>query len=194
MNKKYVFSCAVVLLVVLAASWAMRFFNGKDPAVAELEQFRDETFKKADTMSDDERRSNFEGFREKIQELDEGQRRQFFEASRPMMMQWINQRMDRLFSMEPLEQEKELDRWIDRMEEGRKNREANGGGRRGRDGGEMSQEQRDQRRKERLDRTTPELRAKFDRMKDLINERRAERGLDPIRVGREMFGRPGRPR
>ena len=40
-------------------------------------------------------------------------------------------------------------------------------------------------------RTTPEMRAKFDRFKDMVNERRDERGLDPVQGMRGMFGPRG---
>ena len=54
----------------------------------------------------------------------------------------------------------------------------------------MTAAQRDQRGKERLDRSTPEMRAKMDRFRDMINDRREERGLEPIEGGRG--GRGGR--
>jgi hypothetical protein len=40
-----------------------------------------------------------------------------------------------------------------------------------------------------LDRSTPEMRAKMDRYRDLMNQRRQERGLEPLEGGgRGMFG------
>jgi len=96
----------------------------------------------------------------------------------PMIQQRINQRLDEFLSMSPEEQRAELDRRIDMMEENGGGRDANGGGR-ARGGKGM------------LDRTTPEMRAKVTQMMGMMNDRRSERGLEPISSPRGMFGPPG---
>ena len=71
--------------------------------------------------------------------------------------------MDEFFKLPPDEQQQRLDQMIDRMlarqKERRQNPNANQGGR-GRGGGRnLTDAQRDQRSKERIDRTDPKMRA-----------------------------------
>jgi len=189
MNKKQITIATVLVVLALGATWAMGYFASVDQQVAELESMRDEGFKKLDQMTDEQRRDQFRTYREKERELSDDQRQQLRESGRPMFQQMMNQRMDKFFTMSPEEQTAELDRMIDRMKEWRKNREsssndgnsegARGRGGRGWGGREGSTQDRDQRRKERLDRSTPELRGKMDRFRDMMNERREERGLEP---------------
>ncbi len=180
---------AVVITLVVGVGWAMGFFEKTDPQVAELQQLRDENIQKMDQMPEEQRR----GFRDRVEQLSPEQRQQFFDSSRERFQTMMLNRVDEFFALPPEEQQKKLDDMIDRMEERRKQREANGGeGRRGGNRGNMTPGQRDQRSKERLDRTTPELRAKVDRFRDMLNDRREERGLDPVRGFRGMFGGGGR--
>jgi len=186
MNKKNTFTAMGILALLATIGWAL--FSGEDAELAAAKQMRDDLFQKVDTLSSEERRAGREAIREKMQDFSPDQRREFGQG----MRQFFMQRVDKLLAMSPEEQTQELDKMIDRMEEMRGNREARGGERRGDRGGDMSSAERDQRRKQRLDRSTPEMRAKRDAMRDLINQRREERGLDPIQRGREMFG--GGPR
>ncbi len=183
MKKKHVLAAAVILMLLAGIGWAL--FSGEDAKVAEAKKMRDEMFQNIENIPPEERRAQFELLREKTRDLTESQRREFGQGMRQFMLQ----RVDRLLALPPAEQRAELDKWIDRMEDRNKNREAGGGrGDRGR-GGDMSSAERDQRRKERLDRSSPMMRAKMDTMKDLINERREERGLEPIEGPGGMFGR-----
>ncbi len=184
MNKKLAVAATLILALLAGVGWAL--FSGEDVEVAEANQMRDELFQKVETMSPEERRTGREAIREITRDFSQDQRRAFGRG----MRQFFMKRVDKLLAMPTEEQSKELDKWIDRMEDMRANREARGDGGRGDRGGDLSQAERDQRRKQRLDRTTPEMRAKRDRMKDLINERREERGLEPIEGGRGMFGPP----
>ncbi|MCH8839794.1 MAG: hypothetical protein IH831_03795 [Planctomycetes bacterium] len=193
MDKKKTAIGAMMLALVVGAGWALGFFDTTDPQVAELQKLREETFGRMDQMSDEERRSQFQKFRQRVEGLSEDQRREFFESGREGFQQMMLQRMDQFFAMSPEEQTEKLDEMIDRMEEWRANREQGGGGgpgwgRGGAGRGDMSPAQRDQRSKQRLDRSTPEMRAKMDRFLDMMNERREERGLEPIDRGRGMFG------
>ena len=183
MNKKHAIAALLILALLAGVGWAL--FSGEDAAVIEAKQKRDELFKKIDTLSPEERRAEFDALRESTQNLTEDQRRQVRRGGRKFMMQ----RVDNLLAMAPAERNQELDRMIDRMEEARQNRDGDRGPR-GDRGGNMSQAQRDQRRKQGLDRTSPQMRAKMDQMKDLINQRREERGLEPVKGGppRGMFG------
>jgi len=47
----------------------------------------------------------------------------------------------------------------------------------------MTDAQRDQRRKERLDRTSPKMRAQFTEFRRRMDDRMKERGLPPIQGG-----------
>lgn len=189
MEKKHVIGALVLLLLFAGVGWAL--FAGEDAELAEAKQMRDDMLNNMHKMSDEERRATRDAFRQRANTLSEDQRRELGRGFRQFMMQ----RVDQLLAMPREEQVQELDKWIDRMEERRQNREANGGEGRGGRGGNMTPEQRDQRRKQGLDRTSPEMRGKMDTMKDLINERREERGLEPIQGGRPPFGPPrGGPR
>ena len=186
MNKKNAITATVILALLAALAWA--FFPSEDPKLAEAKQMRDELFQKVDSMNPQQMRAGREAIREKTRDFTQSQRRAFGRGMRQFMMN----KVDNLLALPPEQQTQELDKWIDRMEEMRKNHEP-----RGDRGANLTQAERDQRRKQRLDRTTPQMRAKMDRMKDLINQRREQRGLEPIEGGRGMFGPhhgPGGPR
>jgi hypothetical protein len=190
----------LVLAVLVGIGWATGVIGG-DPELAELKKLRDGAFQNSDSLSEEERRQQREGFRERIGNLDEDQRRQFFRDSQPMFQQMITRRMNDFFESSPEEQRDRLDEIIDRMEAPREPRAERGGDGRpgsgeggGRGGWEnRTPEQRDQRRKERLDRSSPEMRAQIDQFKDKLNDRREQRGLPPVEGFRGMF-RGGRGR
>ncbi len=184
MNKKHFAGAAAILVLLAGVGWAMGFFSG-DSELAEVEKMRDDLLQKVDTMSADQRRAEFGALRERARDFSPEQRQHFGQGMRQFMMQ----RVDRLLDMPPEEQNLELDKWIDRMEGFRTDREARGGGDRGAD---RSSAERDQRRKERLDRSTPAMRAKMARMRNLINNRRGQRGLPSVEGGGGMFGGRGR--
>ncbi len=177
MNKKHTFTAAAILLL-LAIAWAL--LPADDTKLTEAKQMRDELFQKVDTMNPQQMRAGREAIREKMHDLSPNQRRQFGQGMRRFMMK----RVDRILDLPPEQQTQELDKWIDRMEENTPPGDRGAG---------MSQAERDQRQKQRLDRTTPDMRAKMGRMKDLINERREQRGLEPIQGGRGMFHGGGPP-
>jgi hypothetical protein len=182
MNKKWTFVAVVSLLSIVGVGWAASFLVGGDPQIAELEQMRDEGFQRAEGLSDDQRRAQRDQFREKLHNLSEDQRRQFFEKSRGQFQQFAMQRMNAFFAKSPEEQRETLDQMIDRMEERRKQRDAEGRGGEGKRGGrsDMTPQERDQRRKQGLDRSTPEMRGLRDAFRDMLNDRRQERGLEPM--------------
>jgi hypothetical protein len=189
MNKKWTIVTIAALLLIAGVGWAASFLGGGDPQIAELEQMRDEAFQRAEGMPDDQRRAQHDQFRDKIRGLSEDQRRQFFEKSSGKFQQFALQRMNDFFAKSPEEQRQSLDQMIDRMEQRRKQGGAEGRGGDGRGGGrpDMTPQQRDQRRKQGLDRTTPEMRGMMDAFRDMINDRRKERGMEPIH-GRPHWG------
>ena len=181
MNKKLAIGGATTLVLFFAIGCALFFLGDRtyssDPVVAELQKERDVNLQRMDEMDDEERRATREAFRDNIQGLSDDQRREFFESSRPMFMQMAQRRMDEFFSLTPEEQAQRLDEIIDRQEAGQREgrgERSNRGDRRPRTAGERSE-----RMKRMLDRTTPEMRARFSEFRRLINERREERGLPP---------------
>jgi hypothetical protein len=185
MDKKKTGILALVLAVV--AGWAFGFFDATDPEVAELQQLRDEAL----NLGDEERRTQFQDLRQRVEGLSEDQRQAFRESSRGGFREAMTQRMNEFFEMPPQVQTERLDEMIDNMQQRPPNQNQGGLGR----GGDMTADQRDQRGKQRLDRSTPEMRAKMDRFRDMLNDRRQQRGLDPVEGGRGFpGGRGGRDR
>jgi len=186
MDKRKILGAGLTVILFLGAAWAFGFFNGLDSEVAELKAMRDDGFSRMGQMTDEERRAHFMSLRERAEQLSPEQRRQVFEGGQ----QFFAQRMNEFFAKSPAEQRKELDELIDRMEQWQ------GGNRGGRDGGnrpQLSQQQIDQRMKQGLDRTSPEMRARMEQFRTMLNQRRGERGLPPVQGGsRGMFGGRGR--
>jgi hypothetical protein len=192
MNARKITIAATFAVAALAAAWALGFFGGTDPVVAEMQQLRDQMFENRD-LPDADRRAQWESFRQRMDSLTEAQRDALRQGGRERWQQFAQQRMDEFFQLPAEQQQQRLDEIIDRMEQRRQERAQNpnanrgGDGRRGGDRGRnMTDAQRDQRRKERLDRTSPKMRAQFTEFGRRLNERRVERGLPPIE------GRPGR--
>lgn len=190
--------CVAVVALLAGGAWALGYFDGLDPEVTALQEFRDENFQRIDQMTDEERRTQFQEFRSRVDALTDDQRREFFDGSREFFQARMLDRMNNFFELSPEQQKKDLDEQIDRMEEWRRNREAGGGQARGGGGpsrpggGGRGPGGRGGGGKARLDRSTPEMRAKMDRYRDMMNQRREERGLEPIQGGRGFFGGRGR--
>jgi hypothetical protein len=171
------------LAVLIFAAWAWNWFDAgqysDDPAVAELERLRDANIGKE--LSRDEQRAQREDFGKRMSGLSEEQRMAFFESSMPiwipMMSKRFEQDYDKLMAMTPEEQRKEMDKRIDEME-------ARGGPPGGGPGGggrpQMDPKKMDEFRKKMLDWTTPEQRSKFENGMKMFNDRRKERGLQPL--------------
>jgi hypothetical protein len=182
------FSIAVVVVLMLAgAAWAYSRIGRTDPVVAEMQQLRDQMFANRD-LPDTDRRAQWQDFRQRMDSLTDAQRAALRDGGRERWQQFGQQRMNEFFALPAAEQNKRLDEIIDRMIAREKERQQNpnanqGGGGRGGNRGNMTEAQRDQRRKERLDRTDPKMRAQFTEFGRRMNERRAERGLPPIQGG-----------
>jgi hypothetical protein len=168
---------AVVAAIALAAvaAWGLGWFRdgrySDDYAVAELQRLRDEGFAKQDQMNDEQRQAAGEDFRRRMEGLTDEQRRAFFESSAPLMMQMFAQRVERFLAMSLEEQRLEMDRRIDEMQ----SRGGPPGG-----GFQQNDPQRfDQMRKQLLDWSTPEQRARFETAMTMFNQRLTERGMNP---------------
>jgi hypothetical protein len=99
--------------------------------------------------------------------------------------------------MSPAEQQKRLDEIINRMSQprqprsnGRGEQAGRGEGRGGGDRNNMTEAQRDERSKRRLDRSSPKMRAQFAEFRKKLDARAKERGL-PNLPGWGFDGRRG---
>lgn len=178
MNKKRLVGSLLAVITVWGICWALGLLDAKDPAVAELEQDRDAALARRSELTEEQRREQFTSFREKVGQLTEKQRREFLESTRPIMQRVIMERLNDFFAQSPEEQREALDRLIDAIELRRK--QAGGTANAGSSGStSVTPEQLDQRLKGMLDRTTPEMRAKFAQFREMMANRLRERGLPP---------------
>ncbi len=186
MDKNKIMYGATAVVVLLFAAWAWGWFDSKeyssDPKVAELQQIRDENVAKMQGGSPDAFRDQRNAMREQMAGLSEAQRAEFFESSMPIFMPMMAKRFeeeyDKYMEMTPEEQRKALDKRIDEME-------ARGGGPGGPGGPGGGRPPMDPKRmseigKKMLDWTTPEQRSKFENGMRMMNDRRKERGLQPM--------------
>ena len=188
---------AAVLLLLLGLgglAWAIR----PDPHLTRAKELQKQLFgPDAKNLSPDERKARFAEFRDQVKQLTPDQKR---ELSAPMREKQKAE-MDRYFAMSPKEKTKYLDERIDRSEKMRKEREQKaaqgnggvpgavgfgggpGGNKTGAPGGgpPLSAEEIEKRRKQFLERTTPEERAMMDQFRKEMNDRRRQRGL-PVRA------------
>lgn len=182
MSPRKTFIGAATIVVLIAAAWLLGFFGGSDPAVAELQQMADQAFD--DRIPEDQRDQLRDQIRQRIGALTPQQREAFFEASRGQWTMRAEQRMDQFFAMTPAEQQKRLDEMLNRMAQ-RENRPrgengGNGAERRGRGNwANMTESQRDERSKRRLDQTSPKMRAQMSEFRKRLADRAKERGITP---------------
>jgi hypothetical protein len=196
-NRRRWLLALIALLALLVGVGAYGTVRGRGD-VARVQQLRKELFT-AKNATPEQRKATAEQFRQEMRKLSPDQRSELFMAGQREAVA----RLDAYLAMSPAEKRQHLDREIDRMEQRRKewaNRPPRPGGPPGtgqRPGGDRprSAEETEKRRKERLDRTTPEqralrdqLRAKGERFRNDLNQRRAQRGLPPTN-GPGGFGR-----
>jgi uncharacterized membrane protein YgcG len=203
----------LLLMIIAGATWAIR--SREAPEVTEVRELAKKMFDR-ENVTDEERSAIRERMREIGDELPEEQRREVFREMGNQFQQRMSEHI-REFAALPLgERNAFLDRDIARMEEMRKSWETRrrqrgdrsdrdgqrgrgdrGGGFRGpggtggpggRDGRPRTEEDRDARRRARLDNRSVEDRAHMTEYFKAMNERREERGLEPMR----RFGRGGR--
>ncbi len=183
---------AVTIVGFLAmAAWALGFLGGPDPAVAELQQMADQAF--GQDLSAAQQAELRQQFRQKIDGLTAQQRESFFDANRDRLMQRMETRMNEFFAMPPAAQQKRLDEIIDQMDRPRASRAQSGSeqrtGRGDRGGwGKMTEAQRDERSKRRLDQTSPKMRAQFTEFRKMLEDRAKRRGISEL-PGRGPVGR-----
>jgi hypothetical protein len=182
MNKrKAIISTVLTILLVGLAAWAFGFFSRTDPAIAQLQQIGNQMQDK--NLSDAQRNQLRDDFRQNIRSLTDDQQRAFFDANRDRWTGRMQQQMDEYFAMSKADQQKRLDDILNRMVQARNSAQqnANGGNRNAnsnRGGGRnMTDAQREQRSKERLDRTSPKMRAQFTEFRKQLDQRAQQRGI-----------------
>lgn len=213
MRKSVWISIVVVLLLLVggAITWALS--DRPDPVVEEARRMRQLVFSpESRELPDEERRELREQLTQIYENMTAEQRQEVRRQGREHGMQRMRERMKKYFALSDEEKVAYLDEEVDSMEERRqrweqRNVEGRGGpglGRRGngqaqagnRRGGEgsggprgdrgrtRSAEDRSERRRGMLDRTTAKQRAQFTAYFEDLNQRRKERGLEPMRFGR----------
>jgi hypothetical protein len=183
---------AIILLLVGGVYLGYRAVRG-DPNLRKIRALQRELFTaNATKLAPEQRSDKFRQLREATQELSPDQRRQLASDGQKR----FEDELDRYRKMSPQEKRKYLDERIDRMERARQNTtqrapqpSAVSAAAPGRPGGapggwqNLSAEEREHRRKQRLDSTTPEFRAKMDQFMRDLQARRQQRGL-PAMPGR----------
>jgi hypothetical protein len=182
-------SIAGLTLVAALAWWWGLFGERIDPAVAELEALAKQMFAQGGPPGPPPPE-----FRAKIEALTEAQRQQFFQRNRPPFMAEMNRRMDALFAQgaEALRKEAKA-RAADVIAMRKQGDGAGGPG--GPPWGNMSEAQRDEMRKRRLDFMDSDTRAQFTEMKRMVDEELKSQGQPPVegRDFRAMMGGMMRP-
>jgi hypothetical protein len=183
-----------VLVLLLLLTGLGAWYLWSDAQVARAKEMRRELTSAATRkLPAAERRQKWEAFRKEEEKLSAAQRKALWEDARKQRKKEV----ERYFSLSKADKTKWLDEQIDRMEAQRRERQAGGGGGPGRSGqggtfangtgpgggGNLSAEDRERLRKQRLDSTTPEERAQFDQLRKDMAARRTQRGLSGFPFG-----------
>jgi hypothetical protein len=197
MSKRAVKKSAIVLtilaVITLTAGWLFGWFS-ENPAVAEVRQMQ---AKLADpNLKDADRRAMMDQIRSKMDLLSSDVRRGLWEENRQVFEKRMDKHVDDLLAMSKADRNKALDADIDRMQKMRAEAQANAQNnqganannqRQGNRGQALSDDQRMDRMKNRLDRSSPESRAKRQAYVQMLDQRMKERGIPLPPPGR--FGR-----
>jgi hypothetical protein len=181
MNKRNALIGVVVIAVLALVAWSLGWFG--DPVVAKMQQMRDQMFANRD-LPDADRRAQWDQFRQRMDGLSDAQRQAVWDSGRDRFQRFGRERMDEFFQLPPDKQRERLDEIIDRMQARQQNPNAGRGGPGGRGRGRnMTEGQRDQRRKEMISRTDPKMRAQFDQFRQMLGDRMKQRGMSPPQGG-----------
>ena len=181
----------LALLLLLLGYGGYRMARA-DPRLAEYRGLRQELFsEEGKNLPAEERAAKFQALRDLGKNLSPEARQQLTAEGQKR----FEDELRRYHALAPQEKVRYLDERINRMEQARQNRPPNanggppganaGGPGRGDRGASLSAEEREKRRKQRLDSTTPEFRALRDQFFRDMQARRQQRGL-PVTTG---FGR-----
>jgi uncharacterized membrane protein len=158
----------VALSAFLAVLLYLRF--RPDPKVAQARELAKQLADR--TLSAEQRREMGRQLRDQVQKLNPAQRRDLFQDRRKAM----EKRIADFFKKSRQEQIAQLDEDINRMQQFR-GQGPPGGGQMNNPGRARSSEDRDTRRRERLDQSTPEFRAQMAEYFKQLNARRQQRGF-----------------
>ena len=189
MNKrKGMIGSIVATLVLVAAAWGFGLFGGTDPAIAKLQHIGDQMSDK--NLSDADRDRLRGEFRQQMESMTDQQRSAFFGANRDQWMARSAERMNEFFAMPKADQQKRLDEIINRMNQLSDNQRQGANTGRGSRAG-MTEAQREERSKKRLDNTTPKTRAQFSEFRKALEQRAQQRGVRLPTGGGPGFGGRG---
>ncbi len=179
MNKRRaILSSLLTILLVGGVAWAFGFFSSPDPVIAELQAMESQMWDQS--LPEAQRNQLRADFRQRMDSMTQDQRRAFFDANRDQWDNRMRQRMDEFFAMSKADQQKRLDEILNHMVQSQSSRQQNsnrqGTGQR-RNGRTMTDAQRDERSKRRLDRTTPKMRAQFTEFRKQLDARAQQRGV-----------------
>lgn len=171
-RRRAVISLAVVL--ALLAAGLIWWRNRPDPQLAKVKAMAQKlTGDEGRNLAPDQRRAAFQDLRKEMDKLSPDQRRELGKERRKQ----FQERIDRFFQLSPQERTAHLDKEIDRMEQFRKQRAAQGPPGGMPMGGFGADVDREERRRRRLDESTAEERARLSEYFRALNERRQQRGL-----------------
>ncbi len=189
---RFVIGFIAVVIVGILAAWLLGWIGG-DRALAEVEQLR--TKLSDPTLNDADRNTLREHLRTKMTSLSPEARDAVRETGRQQFEKRMHDRLAKILAMSKADQTKALDAEIDRMLKMQADRQAaekaadasqksgvnqKGQNRQANRGGFRTDADRINRIKNRLDRSTPEVRAQRQQFMQLLNQRLHERGLPPI--------------
>jgi hypothetical protein len=182
-----------ILILIIFLYWFFR----PSAQMAKVQAMRRDLFAQSrGKLSQQELRDKFEALRNEQAKLTAVERKQLAEEARKRR----KADLEHYFTLTKAEKNKLLDQRIDQMEAMRRQMEAAKGSGRGAPGSGnaagfppgaggqdgspgRNQEDRERRRKEMLDSTTPEERAQMDQFRKDMQARRAQRGLAPLPGG-----------
>ena len=175
--KKSAIGITILAVMTLTAGWLFGWFS-ENPAVAEVRQMQ---AKLADpNLKDTDRRAMMDQIRSKMESLSPDVRRGLWEENRQVFEKRMDKHVDDLLAMSKADRNKALDADIDRMQkmraEAQVNAQNNQGAnandqRQGNRGQALSDDQRMDRMKNRLDRSSPESRAKRQAYVQMLDQR-----------------------
>lgn len=188
-RKRRWYRLAALLLLLLLGYGTFRAVR-PDPNLKKVKQLREEFTAHAKDWTPDQRQQKGREMRTAMEKLSPEQRRALAAEGR----QRFQQDLERYRRMNQSEKVHYLDERINQMEKMRQQMAQLGAGGPRPGGGpgtfgagpggsgrpSMSEEDRDRRRKERLDQTTPEFRALMDQFRKDLAARRQQRGLPPM--------------
>lgn len=200
----------LLLLIGGTAYGSFRIFR-TDPNIKKIREIRKELATTDDSkLTSEQRREKFQQLRESMEKLTPQQRDRMQKEMAADRNKRADAEMKSYAAMTAEQKKQHLDRQIDRMEQGHLRREqqqaagettggsgsgpggrtsstssgpaANGNGGPDPNRPPMTPQQRELRRKEMLDATTPEFRAARDQYRQDLQARRIELGLPPMRI------------